>query len=249
MSQFDYQQFYRRNLPHIHPPGATLFVTFRLAGSIPQPVMRQYRAQKNWLEEELQSVGRVACEGASSEVINHENHLLEFKRRWFRKFEDLLHQEKFGHTWLREERIAKIVADSLHYLDGKVYRLDAFCIMPNHVHAVFAPLLSEHGLRLAASAKGTRYASEDPAPSQIMHSLKGYIAREANRALGRQGAFWEHESYDHVVRDEREYDRIVAYVLNNPVKAGLARNWQQWGWSFQRENCTANFQFADALRS
>ena len=30
MSQFDYQESYDRNLPHIQPPGATLFVTFRL---------------------------------------------------------------------------------------------------------------------------------------------------------------------------------------------------------------------------
>ena len=46
MSQFDYKEFYERNRPHIHPPDATLFVTFRLAGSIPQAVLRKYRAEK-----------------------------------------------------------------------------------------------------------------------------------------------------------------------------------------------------------
>src|SRR5437016_6318327 len=147
MSQFDYQQFYRRNLPHIHSPGATLFLTFRLTGSIPQTVMRQYRAQKKWLETERQRIERLSHADGAPEAAGCEDRLLEFQRRWFRKFEDLLHQENCGPTWLRDEPIVKIVADSLHYLDSKVYRLDAFCIMSNHVHAVFAPLLSEPSLQ------------------------------------------------------------------------------------------------------
>ena len=52
--------------------------------------------------------------------------------------------------------------------------------------------------------------------------LKGYTAREANRLLGRTGQpFWQGESYDHWVRDETEFIRIIAYIENNPVKAGL----------------------------
>jgi len=50
--------------------------------------------------------------------------------------------------------------------------------------------------------------------------------------LGRRGAFWAHESFDRYVRDEREWERTVAYVLNNPVKAGLAQNWQEWRWNY-----------------
>jgi len=65
-----------------------------------------------------------------------------------------------------------------------------------------------------------------------MKSLKGFTAREANKALHRQGAFWETESYDHWVRDDAELDRIVTYVLNNPVKAGFVRHWQDWPHSY-----------------
>ena len=65
---------------------------------------------------------------------------LEWKRQWFRKFEDTLDNAQNGPVWLKDERIAKEVADSMHYLDGKVYHLDAYCIMANHVHAVFTPL-------------------------------------------------------------------------------------------------------------
>ena len=67
-----------------------------------------------------------------------------------------------------------------------------------------------------------------------MHSLKGHTAREGNRLLGRAGAFWEHESYDHYVRNEDELERIILYVLENPLKAGLVADWQRWPWSYCR---------------
>ena len=67
-----------------------------------------------------------------------------------------------------------------------------------------------------------------------MQSLKGYTARKANQLLGRSGAFWHHESYDHCVRNSNEWRRIVNYVLNNPVKAGLVDEWEKWRWSYYR---------------
>jgi len=67
-----------------------------------------------------------------------------------------------------------------------------------------------------------------------MHSLKGFTATQANRVLRRKGEFWGHESYDHFVRNENELGRIIRYVLNNPVKAGLAARWQDWPWSYSR---------------
>ena len=40
--------------------------------------------------------------------------------------------------------------------------------------------------------------------------------------------FWQHESYDHWVRDDEELERIVAYIAANPVKANLVRQPQDW---------------------
>ena len=64
--------------------------------------------------------------------------------------------------------------------------------------------------------------------SSIMHSLKGYTAHQANKILGRQGGFWQHESYDHWVRDEDELERIVEYIDANPVRARLAPRPHDW---------------------
>lgn len=40
------------------------------------------------------------------------------------------------------------------------------------------------------------------------------------------------ESYDHVVRDEEEFVRIIDYIVENPVKAGLVDNWTSWKYTY-----------------
>jgi len=68
-----------------------------------------------------------------------------------------------------------------------------------------------------------------------MQLLKGRSAFECNKALGRSGTFWQHESYDHVVRDG-EFDRIIEYILMNPVHAGLVTRWQDYLWTYLHPN-------------
>jgi len=171
VSQFTYKEAYGRNLPHIQPPAATLFVTFRLAGSIPRSVMDEWLREKR---EITAAQSRRAALGQPSETGDQ----LAFQRRWFREFEPLLHAGETGPLWLSEPRIAELVREALHYRDGKVYRLDAFCIMPNHVHIVFAPMLSERQAReMAIGAwreKRASFESEQP------RSLVGHEGNEAD---------------------------------------------------------------------
>ena len=157
-------------------------------------------------------------------------------RKWFKNFENILHQSKDSPRWLQEEAVAQLVADSLHYRDGKACRLDAFCIMPNHVHAVFTPLLKVESLTPQQTDKGLRYVGDLPDLQAIMHSLKSYTAQAVNKHLSRAGEFWESESYDHWIRNDAEFRRIVRYVLENPVKAGLVQEWQDWKWSYVRSS-------------
>jgi len=105
----------------------------------------------------------------------------------------------------------------LQYRDRKVFDLHAFSIMSNHVHVVFEPLSK------------SEWHSDLP---KIMQSLKRHTARQANIILGREGAFWQDESYDRVIRDNNEYVRTVSYVLENSVKAGLVSKSEDWKWSY-----------------
>lgn len=209
MSQFEYQSFYRRHLPHVQPPGATLFVTLRLTGSIPQGILEK-------LGEEARRLKGIVDQIADRQDRDRSAYAAE--RRLFGQWDAALDAGKSGPMWLRDSRIASLVAKSCHHHDDRTYTLNAFCIMPNHVHLVCTPLVEATGSYHAISA--------------IMHSLKGHTAHEANQILERTGTFWQHESYDHVIRDEDELRRIITYVLNNPVKAGLVDHAEHWEWSY-----------------
>ena len=211
MSNLVPEQIYRRNLPHIQPPGGTFFVTFRLAGSIPANVLAMLRAET---KRKLAELGGMPASPERAERLYLE------ERRFFGKWDAILDQGK-GPDWLRKPEIAKLVADAMHFFDGKRYDLLACCVMSNHVHVVFTPLL--------------RTAEAYYPLAQIMQTVKGYSAGRANRLLGRSGVFWLHESYDHFVRSEDELERIIAYVVNNPVKAGLVSDWHDWPWTYYRE--------------
>jgi putative DNA methylase len=78
--------------------------------------------------------------------------------------------------------------------------------MPTHVHVVMTP---------------------HKAYSEIMRWLKWTTARRCNRLLGKTGAFWQDESFDHWIRNGREMEGLVAYVEGNPAAAGL----KDWPWS------------------
>ena len=67
-----------------------------------------------------------------------------------------------------------------------------------------------------------------------MQSLKGFSAARCNCQLGSHGTFWQQESYDHWVRDADELERIIRYIENNPVKAGLVIRPEDWLFSSAR---------------
>ena len=141
-------------------------------------------------------------------------------RMWFAKYDDYLDQALHGNLYLKNEQIADMVAESILFRDGKVYDLIAYCIMPNHVHLVYTPRLKEKDIYFGLT--------------EILHSLKRHTAREANKILQRSGTFWQDESYDHFIRDNAELERIVKYVLYNPVKAGLVKEQTNWKWSYSK---------------
>jgi putative transposase len=124
----------------------------------------------------------------------------------------LLDNLRTGPMYLRQSDIARIVVGSIHKgVDLGHYELGAYVVMANHVHLLIQPRI---------------------APNHLLKSLKGATAREANRLLGRTGeTFWQKESYDHWVRNRGEFEKIRAYIENNPVKAGFVRKPEDYPWS------------------
>jgi len=211
--------FFRRHLPHIHVPGATYFITFRLAGSLPGEVlMRVQEAYQAYLR-------RLEC-ALSGSAMQAERYRAQ--KRYFAHLDALLDQVRYGPRWLAQKECAQIVATCIRELAPTHYRLHAFCIMPNHVHMLIDQQgVSEPALRV----HGRIYT----ALSRAMRLLKGKSAALCNRYLGRRGPFWQHESYDHLVRDEKEYERILAYIIINPIRAGLGPDWEQWPYTYVAE--------------
>jgi REP element-mobilizing transposase RayT len=114
-----------------------------------------------------------------------------------------------GSCEMKDPRIAKLVADAVRHFDGERYDLYAWCVMPNHVHAVLRT-----------------YPGRDL--SMILLSWKGFTGKKARETLNTrgQGEFWQKEPYDHLVRDAADLSHQINYVLQNPVKAGL----KDWTW-------------------
>lgn len=128
----------------------------------------------------------------------------------FEAFDSILDACKTDIDYLKDPKILQLNKDALHFYEGKDYYLICYCIMSNHVHLVLKTL------------EGSRTLSE------IMHSIKRFTARESNKILGKTGPFWQDESYDRYIRNEIEFRNTVNYVLNNPVKARLVKDWESW---------------------
>ena len=180
------------NLPHWTREGATYFVTFRLADSLPTSAIERLREESALLDRQFKQGRRPMT---PEELIRR----AQLKSEAYLKLLD----EGYGECYMRNDRVAEIVATGLKHFDGQRYRLWAWCIMPNHVHVVFQP-------------------SGDFSLSSILHSWKSYTAKQANKVLGRTGAFWQVESYDHLVRNDADFDHAVLRVRQRPVRTSRA---------------------------
>ena len=183
-------------LPHWTREGATYAVTFRLDDSLPKAVVEAWKFERQDIIQTATQQGRG--------LTGHEGKRLD---KLFSEKVGKYLDEGQGKCRLREDRIAGVVAGALEFFDGTRYRLLAWCVMPNHVHAVLQPMPG-HDL------------------PEILHSWKSYTAKEINQMLGVKGQLWEAEYYDHLIRDERDFEAQIEYVLANPMKAGL----REWKW-------------------
>ncbi len=104
---------------------------------------------------------------------------------------------------------------------GEKFDLRVAVVMPDHVHMIFTPLIARQAMEVCSLA-------------EIMDAIKGSSAHKINRALGRKGRVWQAESFDHVLRSSESLDAKIEYLLENPVRAGLVRQWQEYPWLWKK---------------
>ncbi|HVF70893.1 MAG TPA: carbamoyl-phosphate synthase large subunit [Chthoniobacterales bacterium] len=187
-SQTDIHQT-QRHLPHWEQPGATYFVTFRLIDSVAQDVLAHWREERDqWLNRHPRPWDwRTEREYMR---LNEES-----RETWL--------DQGHGSCLLRQPAVAGTVASTLKHFDRERYVLDAFVVMPNHVHILFKPL-SGNSL------------------SSILHSWKSFSANAINRQVNHDGPVWMAENFDTIVRDTAHLAACREYIARNPVKAGLS---------------------------
>jgi len=164
----DNKYFYNRKLPHWQPPEQTFFITYRLAGSLPVALInalkQNYTDQRNRPE-------------------NHSQEKKEALREaYFLDFENELEKNLNEPHWLKDERIAPIILESLLFNNNTQYILWCACLMSNHVHILLSTLPGS------------------PLLNVILQNHKKFTARQSNKILGRSGPFWAEESFDTINR-------------------------------------------------
>lgn len=169
----------RGYLPHFDAPGVRQMITYRLADAMPASRRHEWEAL-------------ITIEDEREKRIKIESYL------------DAGH----GECHLRQPEIAALVQENLLHFDGARYRLLAWVVMPNHVHALIE-------------------TSQTPL-AEILHGWKSYTGKAANRLLKRTGDFWQVEYFDRYIRDEDHFRKAVRYVENNPVKARLVESPEEW---------------------
>jgi len=178
----------KRRLPHWEQPGATYFVTFRLADAIASDVLAAWREERAlWLKHHPQPWDWKTA------------------REYIRRFEEEREQwldQGHGSCLLRHADVQKIVVENLSHFDCHRYLIDAFVVMPNHVHVIVKP-------------------SEPNSLNTILHSWKSFTSSQINRLMNRTGPLWMAETFDTIVRDWPHLAACRGYIERNPAKAGL----------------------------
>ncbi len=132
---------------------------------------------------------------------------------YFYKYDQLIHKYSLI-TYLDNPFLANFVKNELHKYAETEYKLLCYSIMPNHVHLIF---------HLLENAKSI---------NKIMQNIKRISAYNINKYLNKSGNFWQAESYDHIVRDQYELDKLIEYTLMNPVKVGIVEDWKKFDYNY-----------------
>ncbi|HEY2829546.1 MAG TPA: transposase [Thermoanaerobaculia bacterium] len=134
----------------------------------------------------------------------HIPHLIRAERMYFVTF---CTRDRFSlSAGSRDEVLASCVHDH-----QTLCWIDSFVVMPDHVHLLVAPY-------------------ETCALEHVVGRIKSASSYRINRLLERSGPLWQRDSFDHIVRHEESLAEKRDYIANNPVRAGLVKDWREYRW-------------------
>lgn len=209
--------FRRRNLPHWDVMGHPVFITGCLQGSISQVGMKQIEDYRNHLKRKPRP--------ANFSVDDWEHH----QQKQLFAFVDKLLDFHSPVKHFEDDTLAEKITDAfLHFAEVR-YSLLAFVVMPSHHHWLF--MINEAWAMEDQAARALLGKKKQTPRQVISQSVQSYTATQCNRIRKQSGRFWQQETYDHWARDEAEMHRIIRYIENNPITAGLVEKPEQYRWS------------------
>ncbi len=233
MDEKEIQNHCRNYLPHIENQRYQM-ITYRLYDSVPSQVIDQWKQEMIGTQAARllqQANGTQAARLLQQANGTHAAHLLQQAngtqaarllqqadepsalqlQRKLLVLIDKYEDSGCGQCFMKDDRVAKIIFDNLMFHNGKKYNLLKWCIMPNHVHVLIEVF---RGISL----------------SEILHSWRSFTAHQINKLLNRTGQVWMMEYFDRYIRDSDHYEKVVNYIHNNPVKAGLVSSPSEYRW-------------------
>lgn len=117
------------------------------------------------------------------------------------------------------ERARSIVLEVCLRGNSSLFELLAVVVRPDHVHLALDPLVSSDGPVCIA---------------RIMQAIKSTSAHRINRELGHEGTVWQQESLDRALRQEEQLEDKIDYMMENPVRAGIVRNPDDYQWLWRK---------------
>lgn len=207
------KEFYRKNLPHFQQPGQAYFVTWCLHDAVPAKALERYSLMLKNAKSEIEIANSNDLDEKTivELKIKHNN----IRKQYMKALDELLHIQKEFSTDLSKDENRLVLIETLRFWEGKKLENYAFCIMPNHIHWVFRTFEKDENAKPV-------YLQE------ILQSVKRYSANKLNKIAGKIGTVWQSESYDTTVRDNIHLYNAIEYTCNNPVTAGLVKEWTDW---------------------
>ncbi len=216
------------------------FVTLRLRDALPESFSQNLGLQYYNRQVEI------------AQGPHRSEHLHMLRKVLFKRFDIALDLGKYGSSRLHHPLLAQIVADAIQELDGKMFDVLAYAVLPNHIHllldlhtseasepnALDIELIDCKALRasvdrlrntLEQSLKIDFWQMESSAPPTTFHKHR------SNGTIQSSGKIWHERSFDFPITTAAEFEKCAHFIFQNPVSAELTTHWQDWPYLFWKQ--------------